>query len=128
MIIRGPRFRFLKIRHRLQLSKKGTISVVDRLRYDADPAQTCHFDVDPVADPDPTSGYIIICAQIFFHSDASLHYFIFLISVIDFKVKYFVQHIEIFWKKVRFIFHLVEMDEDLDPERPALEGGPDPAK
>jgi hypothetical protein len=54
--------------------------------FDADPDPTFHFDSDPNPDPDPSSS----CTQVrkseivfsFVQSNASLHYFIFLIWAI----------------------------------------------
>jgi hypothetical protein len=61
-------------------------SAVDRHRFDADPDPTFYFDVDPDPDPYPTSSYKQVGKSKFFltfiHSNASLHCFIFLISVI----------------------------------------------
>jgi hypothetical protein len=76
---------------------------VDRHRFDADPDPTFHFDADPHPVPDPTPSYTQVGKSefffTFFHSNASLHFFIFLISVIGviiFCVAYFGQHIKIF--------------------------------
>jgi hypothetical protein len=60
----------------------------------------------------------------FIHSSASLHCFIFLVSVLGVITINFGQYIEIFWKKYSLALHLVKIDMDLD--RQALDADPDP--
>ncbi len=57
-------------------------SVVNRLRLDADPDPTFHFDADPDPDPNPRFTHVRTIFFTFIHSCASLHCFIFLVSVI----------------------------------------------
>jgi hypothetical protein len=99
---------------------------VDRYHFNADPDQepTFHFDADP--DPDQDADLdpdhipqILHMMEIdifftFIPSNASLHCFIFLISVIDAKIF----NVEIFWKK-GFIFGSAKMlpiRPDPDPQ------------
>ncbi len=95
---------------------------MDRYHFDADPDPTFHFDVDPDSDldPDPVPQIlhmmeIGILLPTFIQSNASLHCFSFLISVIVGKI--FI--IEIFWKK-GVIFgsaKLMPIRPDPDPQR-----------
>jgi hypothetical protein len=63
----------------------GIISVVDRHCFDAntDPDPTFHFDANPDPNPTPRFTQKSEIFLLFFHSGASLHCFMFFVSVID---------------------------------------------
>ncbi len=89
---------------------------MDPHRLDADPDPTFPFD----ADLDPTPSLHMKKSQVFFFTlfkAASLHCFIFLVSVIsDHKFQYIGHFIEIVRKKAKLAVHLVHVGPDPDPD------------
>jgi hypothetical protein len=82
-----------------------------------DPNRTCHFDADPSPDLNLTPSCFILenlFLLTYIHSSASLHCFIFLVSIIGVINLNILGKILEFLVKYNLALHLVEMDTDQD--------------